>query len=162
MRTYFFLDTDLQGNAEYDISGNNYADLIDICCKYSSVLSLMIENKRVKLVKQLESFRIAQPKNIQNEYTRYSQNDDGAGLDIRYYRVCDELCNLLKSSANSIFDWVYGQGHNKPEDPIFYREDGSKFFSSVIHECECTLCIAEGENADIVICNGNWVEESHS
>lgn len=24
------------------------------------------------------------------------------------------------------------------------------------------ICIAEGENADIVICNGNWVEESHS
>ena len=113
----------------------------------------MIANRHTKLIKQLEAFRIPQPQNIQNEYMRYSQNSDGSDLDIRYYHVCDELCGLLKASAHSIFDWVYGQGHKNPEDPIFYRADGSKFFSSVIHEGELELFVKDDEDVSTILDN---------
>ena len=118
MKEYVFYDTDMRGEADYDICGSDYEKLIDVCCQYGCTLSLMIANRHTKLVKHLEAFRMPQPQNIRNEYMRYSQNSDGSDLDIRYYHVCDELCSLLKASANSIFDWVYGQGHKNPEDPI--------------------------------------------
>lgn len=151
MKEYVFYDTDMRGEADYDICGSDYEKLIDVCCQYGCTLSLMIANRHTKLVKHLEAFRMPQPQNIRNEYMRYSQNSDGSDLDIRYYHVCDELCSLLKASANSIFDWVYEQGHKNPEDPIFYRADGSKFFLSVIHEGELELYVNDSEDISAIL-----------
>ena len=84
MKEYVFYDTDMRGEADYDICGSDYEKLIDVCCQYGCTLSLMIANRHTKLVKHLEAFRMPQPQNIRNEYMRYSQNSDGSDLDIRY------------------------------------------------------------------------------
>ena len=39
MKTYRFYDTDLYGNEEYDIKGENYTELLNTCIKYSRSFS---------------------------------------------------------------------------------------------------------------------------
>ena len=46
---------------------------------------------------------------------------------------------------------MYGQGHKNPEDPIFYRADGSKFFLSVIHEGELELYVNDSEDISAIL-----------
>lgn len=42
MKEYVFYDTDMRGEADYDICGSDYEKLIDVCCQYGCTLSLMI------------------------------------------------------------------------------------------------------------------------
>ena len=79
------------------------------------------------------------------------------------------LSRYLKSSADSaavivnantrmndsIFKWMYGKV-KKPEDIAFYREDGSVFLSSVIHEGEDSLFPREGEDISAILDLDNW------
>lgn len=51
MKEYVFYDTDMRGEADYDICGSDYEKLIDVCCQYGCTLSLMIANRHTKLVK---------------------------------------------------------------------------------------------------------------
>ena len=55
---YRFYDTDSTGNAEYDISGNDYFRLIDVCCKYCSVVSFKIGNKSSECLEYLNPFLV--------------------------------------------------------------------------------------------------------
>ncbi len=76
---------------------------------------------------------------------------------MRYYRLCPRLCEILICSAKSIFEWyqIIGE-YNNPENPTFYRPDGSVFLESNIHEGELILYVNEDEDVSEVVSLPGW------
>ena len=58
MTKYKFYDSDIWGNEEYDISGDEYVKLIDFCCDNSLFLSLKHFTTRTQIFKELESYKL--------------------------------------------------------------------------------------------------------
>ena len=155
MNKYVFRDTDITGFEEYDIVGDDYKTLIDTCCKYCTVMSLYITDLHLNGLEKLEKFRIPKRDNIKFVYKHY-WGDPLYYQKVRYYRVCPESKKLLIEISDSIFKWLNGWGNNNPDDPTFYREDGSVFFTSTIHEGLCVLIPKENEDVSKVLTNSNW------
>ena len=159
MSKYIFRDTDISGEAEYDITGDNYVKLISVCCKYSSYLSLRITSNEISGAKELEKYVVPKKKNLVYMYDQfYRENSLQSNLEVKYYRVCPELRDLLLRISDSIFKWINGWGYVNPEDPVFYRADGSVFFSSIIHDGECLLYPNDEEDISEILLNDNWIE----
>ena len=147
----------VSGSISCDICGKQYEDLIKLCCKYSSVFSIIVQVPAMNVVKELEKFRIERPENIEFNHNHYvtKENTEPGG---RFYKVCPQLCEFLLDKADSIYEWINGWDFENPEDPTFYRKDGSVFFTSVIHEGEVFLLPRDDEDVSIVINNDYWRE----
>lgn len=162
MREYKFYDTDPMGLGweEYDIVGDDYVDLIKTCCQYSKTLLLRISGEKINGISELERFRIFKSDNITfmpDHYYRITKCDKNPD-EFRYFNICPELCDLLIHISNSIFHWIDGWGYCNPEDPTFYRGDGSVFFTSVIHDGVCTLTPREDECVDHIVEKEHWIK----
>ena len=170
MDKYVFYDADLSGFEEYDIQGEAYETLIRTCCQHSSVLYLKYTWPESPMAKVLEPFEIERPPEILEdpwsgqappiEYLSDCSVEEIAKLTWykkRYYRVCPELCDLLLRTASGIFAWMNGRGFNNPEDPIFYRSDGTVFFDSEIHEGVCAITPRPDENVDALLQAVDWL-----
>ena len=153
MKKYTFYDTDLTGHTQYDISGNEYQELIKICCKYSATISLKITDKSIQIAKELEKFEIPVTHEVLNTYKHYSDKSD-----IHHYILCNEVQEILLKTCDSIFQWINGWGYTNPDDPVFYRNDGSVFFESTIHDGICILYPLENEDINSIIANKLWIE----
>lgn len=152
---YKFYDTDIDGLNEFDICGNSYKKLIKVCCEYCDFFSLIITNSNSELLSKLCEYRIPKNKKITYVFNHYDINS----TIIEYFQVSSELCEVLLNNTNSIFSWINGWGYNNPEDPTFYRKDGSVFFTSTIHEGECTLYV-QNEDVSEIIASNNWIRVS--
>lgn len=159
MNEFVFLDTDITGTEDYDIKGRDYSNLINICCKYCTVLSFRIVNSEISFQKELEKFQIPRPENIKYVYRHYYKNLENQS-DIKYFRVCQELKDLLLEIADSIFELICGWDFKNPEDPVFYRDDGSVFFSSIIHDGKCFLFPTDSENISDIVSSGHWIHKN--
>jgi len=155
MEKYVFRDTDISGHEEYDIRGAEYAQLIQVCCRYSSTLSLIITKPDTEIVQKLGAFEISKPEQVSFVYSHYGRDFP---VGERFYRVCSELCELLIQLVGGIFEWIDGWGFQNPSDPVFYRENGSAFFTSTIHDGICELMPQTGENIASVIENPLWIK----
>ncbi|MBE6949668.1 MAG: hypothetical protein E7456_07490 [Ruminococcaceae bacterium] len=153
MKKYVFYDTDLTGQAQYDISGNEYLELIKTCCKYSTTFSLKITNTSHSIFKELARYKIPVTQSVLNAYQHYSDKSD-----IHHYRLYNEIQETLLNTCGSIFQWINGWGYTNPDDPAFYRDDGSVFFESTIHEGICILYPLENEDISTIIENKLWIE----
>ncbi len=152
---YRFYDTDIYGNEEYDIVGEEYENLLKTCCKYSSVLSLKFFNKNIPYYRELEQYKIkSKTHNIEIFKNIVKQEE------VVYYKTSPELCELLLKITDGIFKWIDGWGFKNPEDPCFYRDDGSAFFTSVIHEGVVKLTPRENEDVSKIISNPLWIPET--
>ena len=162
MSAYYFYDTDPCGYGfeEYDIAGEDFKELIETCCRYCETLSLLILEEKAKVAeKRLEPYRIPKPEAITcDPYAHYGW---GELTGVRYYRTCPELCALLPQIADHIFRWRSGWRCHNPEDPVFYRSDGSMFFFSIIHDGECMLMPREGEDVSHVVSKEHWLTEDN-
>ena len=154
MKQYKFYDTDLYGVEELDICDEEYKYLIKICCKYSDKLSLRITNQNAILLEKLKPFISKEIFDCKSVYGHYG-NDFS---NINFYTVCDYLCEVIINNTKSVFEWINGWGYSNPEDPVFYRKDGSIFFCSIIHEGECTLLPRDDENVKEIISKKGWTE----
>ncbi|MBQ9744289.1 MAG: hypothetical protein IJW19_04100 [Clostridia bacterium] len=149
MGYYRFYDTDPYGNEEYDIAGEQYRELIRVCCEHSKYMSFIIYDKRVSGYDELCKYKIESI-----EYTpedKYSRK-----YEILYCSICKGLQNFLMNNVDSVFEWILGRGFSNPEDPMFFREDGTIFFSSSIHDGIITLRPRE-ENVSNIVCNPLWI-----
>ena len=166
MVKYEFYDYSWDGKTEYsfDIKEQDYQILIDICCKYSTVMSFIFfkRNENISLRQELEPYRIICPNNITNSFYHYKYYNLVKNEDIRYYRVCPELCNILKHYANSIYEWIQGWDFNNPEDPTFYREDGSAFLTTIIHEGYVLLTPRADEDVSVIVSRDGWQESEEN
>lgn len=165
MKQYEFSDclynAETNIETECDINGDNYREFIRICCKYCAVVSFVFTpyagcNSDVKLKKTLAPFCIKRPDNITSFSSTYEGKASDEELNVKYYRVCDELCEILFNSASSIFEWLQGWGYINPENPAFYRADGSVFFTSVIHEGWLKLTPRDDEDVSQIVSVTGW------
>ena len=160
MKIYNFYDTDPTGWEEYDISGEDYKELMRTCCKYSKTMSFIIlDPDVVSYLNELEKFNVEKDDNIIDEKVRYGRPGQKIQPYRKYYRVCPELCELLISMTDSIFKLLLGWGQTNPDDPTFYRADGSVFFSSIIHEGEITLYPRDDEDVSNIVSKPHWIEK---
>ena len=147
---YKFYDTDKEGLKEYDISGKNYEELMKACCKFSKFFSVIVADDSLNLISELKKYEIEKEESIIFCYDHYVEPK------IKYFEVCDGLCETILAHTDSIFCWINGWNSKNPEDPAFYREDGTVFFSSTIHDGECTLSIRD-EDISLIVNKDNWV-----
>ena len=152
MKMYSFYATDLTGHAEYDIRGEAYRKLMETCCRYSSVLSLNFTRTDLAATKLLNDLEIKKPANIPSGFCRYNCLDS-----MHFFRVCPELCEILIHTVGGIFEWLNGWGFKNPDDPTFFRSDGTIFFASEIHEGVCIIVPREGEDVEDVLSSSNWM-----
>lgn len=152
MNGYVFYDE--YDGKELDLKDEDYIDLIKRCCESCKTVSFRIKKPDAKTALALEKFQINKPENVRFSFSRIYSNDE---LGIRYYKVCPALCDLLINSARSIFEWKDGWDYENPENPTFYRDDGSVFLFSVIHEGEVYLFPNEDEDVDDIISKG-WIK----
>lgn len=153
---------------DYDIDGEEYQTLIERCFKYSSCFSLIFRpaNKGIQYPVKL---RYEKQKELP-EYDKYIIKSVISGKwagteteligELRYYRCCKETLEMLYKFSDSIFgfEFVFGN-HFNPEDPCFYRPDGTVLFASQIHEGECYLFPREDEDFDDVLESIPWFKK---
>ena len=157
MIKYRFYDTDITGRENYDITGEHYKEVIQTCCKYCTELSLRIIDPQTCFMIELEQYRISIDKNIVMAYTHYYREFSiEYQKEVRFYKVTPALCELLLHISDSVFQWIFAYGYHNPEDPVFYRADGSIFFDCVIHEGYCTFMPRENEDISQILSRGNW------
>ena len=161
MKIYKFYDWNLTDDEESSLDEEAYQKLIKFCCDICEVVSFIIIKPSIcskKIQESLKKFSILPPKNITYKFRYYNINGEWNGISaVQYYRVCPELCQLLLTSASSIFDWI---GYTYPEDPTFYRNDGSVFFTSTTHEGLLTLMPREDEDVSDIISYTGWIDET--
>ena len=151
MKNYVFYDSDPSGREEFDISGQQYLDLMNCCFSYAVSFSLILSPCFKDDIQHWNKYRIDVEPDVVRLYSHYGtaspeSPDKIKDYEIRHYRLCPELCDMILSRTDSIFKWLCGWGYNNPDDPCFFREDGSVLFSSIIHEGECRLSLRDGEN----------------
>ena len=158
MQIYKFYDWDFRNNKDIEQSYAEYCDLIQVCCETCETVSFLIQKPNLVLTEKLEAYRVSPPPNIDVfPKTRYPDTSD-----IRYYRICDEIKEILLHSVSNMYEWMVGHGFENPEDPVFYRKDGSVFLETIIHEGEITL-LHQKEDGDIsrIISNAHWLKALH-
>jgi hypothetical protein len=165
---YVFYAIEGYGEVEYDITGEELKNLWKICAQYSEYLSFsfMRYHDTIAFEKELEAFRVSDMDVISrcmkhtgyyHWYLRLSVEERAKFLqnELKFYRVCPELLALLSQIAAGIFKFMDGEYPN-PEDPTFYRADGSVFLHSIIHEGEVYLCPREDEDVSSILSNPLW------
>lgn len=159
MKIYNFYDTNIYGdqNDNYNIEGKDYERLIDFCCKYCAFVSFEMTGEDIQLFEALEKYRVDTPTVTATDENQLFYPRRTA----RFYMVCPQVNALLKKNAKSIFEWINGWGYKNPENPAFYRKDGSIFFCSEIHEGWCTLMPNDDEEVEEVISDPKWLKEDH-
>lgn len=157
MSHYTYCDTNIFGdcNDECDISGEKYTELLKICFKYSSTFSFIIfgENKYKVLngiPEALSPYEIEIEDYVVDNYRGYSRKIT------KHYKVCPEIFDIVLGMNDSIFKWINNYCYSKPEDIAFFREDGSVFLSSSIHNGECSLFPRKDEDISSLLELDNW------
>ena len=159
MSKYIFFDRDVSEEEDRDITDDHYEKLITICCKYSAYLSLRITGDNINGADELEKYRVQVDRDFVYMYGHfYREYSLQFYSEVRYYRVCPELRDLLLKISDSVFKWINGWGYTNPDDPVFYRADGSVFFSSVIHDGECLLHPNDDEDVSEIVLNDDWIK----
>lgn len=159
VKKYKFFDTDSYGNMEFDISGQDYIQLLEICFKYSSTMSMLIDKRRLagdSRLLELEKHRLPLTDTVKGVYGHYPFSDMDSfdamsPYEIRHYSLNPHTRPVISSITCSLFTWMCGWEFMNPTDPAFYRNDGSVFFSSIIHEGECTIMPKESEDIGMVL-----------
>lgn len=147
--TYYFYDTDETGTAEYDLSGDAYRDLMDLCGKYCAIVSFL-DRTHDKKWDVIEAYRIPIPECVSAVYRRHYALDDTAQI-VHCFRVTDDVLHFLSEHADSVFE-----RKNGVEDLAFFREDGTAFFTSIAHEGECILMPRDSEDMEALVRSGPW------
>ena len=153
---YRFCDTDETGWNEYDIDGEDYRLLIDVCCQYCTSVSFDIypQYEDAEYLMQIQKYLIKREDTYRVVIKEFASCETGA--DKRYYTVCTEMCDLLKKEK-SIFSWYWEEKSLFHfENLTFYRNDGTIFFESITHEGKCYLYAKEAEDISSIVSNELW------
>ncbi|MFR1435525.1 MAG: hypothetical protein ACLSS9_09870 [Acutalibacteraceae bacterium] len=134
---------DFGDEAEIDINGKAYNDLIDACFEYSKFFSFTVFEK------DLDDFRPYLYKIVTEPYC-YRPNKH---YKTYFYLCCDAAMAKLKSPQYSLFYWT--GAWLTPENLSFYRSDGSILLASIAHDQNCYVFIRD-ENIDDFMALAKW------
>lgn len=160
MSEYIFNDCNEEPYTEYGIDGDSFHDLLRVCARYCPVMSVAVLPTDEEVLSVIRQFLLDE-----KDVPLYQQEKKMAGYLVihgtklyeQYYRVCPGLLNELANIASDdLFTMLHGWGYTNPEDPTFYRADGSIFFESVVHEGACYLHARKDEDVDMIIRNPGW------
>lgn len=160
MKEYIFVAHEYLEGAGADIKGDDLQELINVCVKYCTVLSLTYwpgqESVREKFRKYELSEEESRPFAAVATWRTY--NDDFTIITVNiFYRICPELIDeFLKMSDGRLTGWCRFEDENYPEDPSFFREDASIFFNPVVHEGEYFLSPRDDEDVSNIVCHPGW------
>ena len=101
MESYVFRDT-VTGFDEYDISGTEYKKLLELCCRYSATMSLKMVDRNLPFLRELEPYRVSKKNNINFMHDDYGVQRN----EVRYYRVCNEVIDILFNYGNGLFAYT--------------------------------------------------------
>ncbi len=156
IRNFYFLDSSDNGLIEEDLLGKDYQLFLDTCFRYCSSVSFVLRQghhaplRDVVVPAELDKFRIPTTRKVQAVY--------GMTSEAHHYRLCKESQQIIRNMSPSIFSWTCDWNHRNPEDIAFFREDGTVFFESVIHEGECYLRIRDDEDVSALVSDPRWVD----
>ena len=155
---YFEYDSD-DPDILYDITGEDHRIFLETCFKFCAVVSFQFTDNDALDAQhrnELEPFRIEEPEWVRSlpENSLWTETEN-----IYYFRLCPELLEVLQTISDGLFHWLDGWGYCNPENPTFYREDGSIFFSSEIHDGICTLAPYDNEDVSRVLSIKKWYEQ---
>lgn len=161
MSEYYFYDTDYTGFAEYDITGNAYKTFLDICFRYAHSVSFYVSPNYRKDLSEILPYQLPISENIKKLYPNYTEADSRdlwpKSYTIMHFTLTPQVKDFLCRQTDHLWGWTYWLGNEEnPDDIYFFRKDESVFFSSTIHEGECTLHPRENEDVSAIINNGVW------
>lgn len=126
-------------------TGRQYQELIDFCCSLSAKLMFAVrdDHPSVQLVlDQLRDCYLGEERVHEWPGTVLLY---GSEATIHWYAVGTTVRRAMKELASNLYSWV---GH-MPEDPCFFRQDGSRLLVTISHEHESYLVLAEPEHASM-------------
>lgn len=128
-----FFDYDDVLDKDVEIKGKNFELMLDICFRYSKYVSFLVTETDFRKYSGLESFLVQEEKRMLSEM--YDKNLRYSRIGIVEFFYCSkEFKSFILSITKDLWSLIHGWGFENPEDPVFYRNDGSVFFSAVIHE----------------------------
>ena len=68
------------------------------------------------------------------------------------------MLRIILRISDNLFGYIDGWGYTNPEDPTFYRSDGSVFLKSEIHEGEVWLMPRNNEDVSQIVADSNWIK----
>ena len=163
MQRFRFYDTDATGQEEYDISGTQYYELLHTCFKYCTTVAVIVFPWFSGSLELWEDYRIPINENVVSVFSHYGASlleNEGRtdSYEIRHYKLDALLQKKILEHTDRMFNWTSAWGNNNPDDISFFRKDGSVFFSSIIHEGECTLFPKANEDVEGIVTSGNWIK----
>lgn len=126
-------DEEREFKEDVEIKGKNFELMLNVCFEYSKYVSFLVTETDFQKYSGLESFLVQEEKHMLSEmydkYLRYSRT----GI-VKFFYCSNEFKSFILSITKDLWSLIHGWGFENPEDPVFYRNDGSVFFSAVIHE----------------------------
>ena len=139
-----FFDYDDATGSDIIIEGKAFQVLLDLCFRYSKYVSFLTTEADFKKYPNLKSFLVDEKNmlfEVYNKHLRYSEN-----ASVSFFYCTKECQNVIFGISKDLWAFIYGWGFSNPEDPTFYRSDGSVFFSSQIHEGHAAFYPREDED----------------
>ena len=125
-------------------AGDAYLDLLELCGSIAATASLVIRNVKwldddaLAVMERLRPFQVSARESSEWPGTRLI----GHTAAVYSYRVDAALVAALQASATGLYQW---QHPHRPEDLAFLRSDERAVLSSIAHEGDAYLDIAEEE-----------------
>ena len=152
MITYTFWDYDEIRNADCDLTGSDYTDLISFCFALSTRCSLFFPYSLLAYPPVTMRLSKSERELLQNNCVEKQVAKDG---EIWYFPCSEEMKAFLLKHYVSVFDWDIGE--TNPTELSFYRADGNVLFASDPHVGVCTFRLRNGETAEFLRRPG-WTE----
>ncbi len=164
MREYRFHDFNEVNSTDQDIQGDSYQRFLTVCFQYAESVSLYVNPVEVHLPSELfidAYLPVTQSVSVVREMLgtlkAYSPKEGYIPYQLLHLKLTDEVKNFLRNRTGSLFQWLCGWGQCNPDDPAFFRKDGSVLFFSQIHEGECTLSPREDEDISVILSDSPWI-----
>ena len=176
-KRYIFKSWNENWDYDYDIQGESFRKLIEACGKYCEYVSFWYWDRKADKSQRYSDFapfwvkapewgkRKFQlldsilPENMKDQSILYDlYGADTYRRRVCFYKVCPELLKTMLKISDKMFTWLDGSDCSNPEDPTFYRSDGSVFLDTVVHDSQCVLSPREGEDVKAILSAETWEE----
>lgn len=141
--TYTFFCRDYYLNdGDYNISGDHYVQLLEICFRYSVFFT--VKGGSAQLINDLKNWEYPERKCVPI-------------IGCAYYYSNKNTRAILLAHSTSLFaeeDCTMG-AHIR--DLTFYREDGSIFMETISHEGECSIFSGDEEDISDILAYDHWL-----
>ena len=140
---YIFTDWDDIKGVEYDISGQDFRNLVEVCFSKCAFVSFKKNNGSNAIPQKAvprDGLTLKNPKAVA-------------------YQCTNTLKEYILAHQKAMFDWtVLSENSDRLEDMTFCRKDGSIFFWSETHEGICALLPNGSDEVASIVNRDGWVK----